>query len=85
MGIVTCASNFVTIHCDSMAALAYAKDLKFHGWTKYIDICYNFIRNIVAQKEVTLEYIPTSCMIVDPFTMPFTIHSCGYDIWIRTH
>ena len=31
LGIVTCAPDYVTIHCDSMAALGYTKDLKFHG------------------------------------------------------
>ena len=70
--IVICASDSMTIHCDSMVALVYAKDLKFHGHTKHIDIHYNFIRNIVAQKKVTLEYIPASYMIVDPSTKPIT-------------
>ena len=36
--IVKDASNPVTIHCDSTATLAYAKDPKYHGKTKHIDI-----------------------------------------------
>ena len=28
----------VTIHCDNMATFAYAKDPKYHGKTKHIDI-----------------------------------------------
>ena len=33
----------VTLYCDSMAALAYAKDLKYHGKTKHIQIRYHFV------------------------------------------
>ena len=35
----------MTIYCDSMAALAYAKDLKYHGQTKHIQIRYHFVRD----------------------------------------
>ena len=38
LGIVARASESVTIHCNSMDALAYAKDPKYHGKTKHIDI-----------------------------------------------
>ncbi|GMP24424.1 hypothetical protein CsSME_00045591 [Camellia sinensis var. sinensis] len=53
-----------------MAALAYAKDPKYHGRTKHIDVRFNFIRDILAQKEVILEHIPTSRMVADPLTKP---------------
>ena len=54
------------IDCNSMAALAYAKDPKYHGKTKYIDIRYHFICDMVAQKEMVLKHISTSRMVVDP-------------------
>jgi hypothetical protein len=53
-----------------MAALAYAKDPKYHGRTKHIDIRYHYIRDIVAKKEVVLKHISTSQMIVDSLTKP---------------
>ncbi|XP_028059899.1 uncharacterized protein LOC114263534 [Camellia sinensis] len=62
LDIVTHTSDPVTIHCDSMVALAYAKDPKYHGRTKHIDVRFNFIKDIVAQKEVILEHISTSRM-----------------------
>ncbi|KAF7133292.1 hypothetical protein RHSIM_Rhsim09G0157400 [Rhododendron simsii] len=43
----------VTVHCDSMAALAYSKDQKYHGKTKHIDMRYHYIRDMIAQKEYT--------------------------------
>ena len=36
--VVKDASNLVTVHCNSMAAPANAKDSKYHGKTKHIDI-----------------------------------------------
>jgi hypothetical protein len=68
--IVTDAPNPVMIHCNSTSALAYAKDPKYHGKTKHIDIRYHYIRDMVAQKEVVLKHISTSQMIANPFTKP---------------
>ena len=62
--------NPVTIYSDSMAALAYAKDPKYHKKTKYIEIKYHCIRDMVANKEVFLEHISTKNMLVDPLTKP---------------
>ena len=72
LGIVARASEPVTIHCNSMATLAYTKDPKYHGKTKYINIRYHFIRDMVVQKKVVLEHISTSRMVVDPLTKPIT-------------
>ncbi|KAL0298983.1 UNVERIFIED_CONTAM: Copia protein [Sesamum radiatum] len=60
----------VVIYCDNTAAIAYAKDPKYHGRTKHIDTRYHFIRDSIAQGEVVLRHIPTNDMIADPFTKP---------------
>ena len=52
-----------------MAALAYAKDSKYHGKTKHIDIRYHYIRDMVAPNEMVLKHISTSLMIADPLTI----------------
>ncbi|OMO52435.1 reverse transcriptase [Corchorus capsularis] len=67
---VPSAVDPVTIHCDSMAAIAYTKDPKYHGRTKHIDMRNNYIRDLIAQKEVILEHISTSHMVADPLTKP---------------
>ena len=58
----------MTIYCDSMVALAYAKDPKNHEKTKHIQIIYHFVRDMITQNEVVMRHIPTSKMVVDPFT-----------------
>ena len=68
--VVKDASNLVTVHYDSMAALAYAKDSKYHGRNKHIDIRYHYIRDMVAHNEVVLKHISTSFMIANPLTKP---------------
>jgi hypothetical protein len=70
LNIVASAMDPVTIYSDSMAALAYAKDLKYHGKTKHIEIKYHYIRDMVAKKEVFLEHISTKSMLADPLTKP---------------
>lgn len=37
------ADEVVKIYSDSMIDLAYAKDLKYHGRTKNINICFYYI------------------------------------------
>ena len=68
-----------TIYSDSQAMIAYVKDPKYHGRTKHIDTKNNFIRDIIARKEVILKYLPMREMVVDPFTKSisrdmFSIH-----------
>ncbi|KAK4384005.1 hypothetical protein Sango_2738800 [Sesamum angolense] len=62
--------DVVVIYCDNTAAIAYAKDPKYHGRTKHIHTRYHFMRDSIAQGEVVLKHIPTNDMIVDPFTKP---------------
>lgn len=50
-----------------MVTLVYAKGLKQHRQTKYIQIGYHFVRNMTIQNEVVLRGIPTSKMEVGPF------------------
>ena len=70
IGVVKTTFEPVTLYCDSMDALAYIKDSKYHGKTKHIQIRYNFVREMITQNEVALKHIPTNEMVVDPFTKP---------------
>ena len=58
----------VVIHYDSTVAITYARDPKYHGRTKHIDIRYHFIRDVITQGQLVLRHIPISDMIADPLT-----------------
>ena len=56
-----------TIYSDSQTVITYVKDPKYDGRTKHIDVKNNFIKDIIAQKEVILKCLPTHKMVTDPF------------------
>ena len=42
--VTSFADEAVKMYCDSMAALAHAKDPKYHSKSKHIQTHYNYIR-----------------------------------------
>ena len=46
----------MTINRDSQSAIAFTKDPKYHSRTKHIDVKYNFVRDIIAQEKVRVQY-----------------------------
>ncbi|OIT36283.1 retrovirus-related pol polyprotein from transposon tnt 1-94 [Nicotiana attenuata] len=70
LGVYNNVVEPVTINCDSQAAIAYTKDPKYHGKMKHIDIKYNFVRDMVVNKEASMKYISTHHMVADPLTKP---------------
>ena len=57
-----------TIFCDNQAAIKLAIDDNYHARTKHIDIRYHFIRQVIADKTITLIYCPTDDMAADFLT-----------------
>ena len=70
--IVTDSSRLVIIHCDSQAAISFTKDAKYHSKLKHIETKYNFVREIVAQREVLIQYTSTHFIVANPFTKAIT-------------
>jgi len=64
--IVVDALDPITIHYDSTTTLVYAKDPKYHGKTKHIDIRHQYIKDMVTQKDVVMKHISMSHMIANP-------------------
>ena len=60
----------VTLYCDSIAILTYAKDPKYNGKTKHIQIRYHFVIEMIMQNEMVLKHILTNQMVANPFTKP---------------
>ena len=60
----------MVFYYDNSSAIDISKNPAQHSKTKYIEIRYHFIRNLVERKVVTLEYIATERQNVDIFTKP---------------
>jgi len=54
-GIAARAEELVTIYCESLTAIAYSKNPKYHGKTKHIDTRYHFVRHMICAKGGDLE------------------------------
>ena len=56
------------IYADNQSAIVFAKDPKFHAWTKHIALQHHFIWEKIVDGNIELEYIQTSWQIADGFT-----------------
>lgn len=66
IGIRYCDS--ILLNIDNQGAIKLAMNPVYHNRTKHIDIKYHHIREVVRNKEVTLNYCPTTEMIADILT-----------------
>ena len=71
-----------TIFCDNNSAIAWSKNHVFHKRTKHIDTRFHFIRELVNNKEICLEFRRYEDQLADIFTKPLErdtfhyLHSC---------
>lgn len=76
---ISSCSKEVSVFCDSQSAIHLAKNQNtFHRKTNHIDVKYNFIRNVIDEKELTFMKIRTeenpSNMLTKPLpTTKFTL------------
>jgi hypothetical protein len=62
--------SMVQMYGDNQGALALVKNPHLHERSKHIDICYHFIRDLVEQGKLKVDYIPTYDMVADGMTKP---------------
>lgn len=60
----------LTIYCDNTSAINISKNLVQHSRTKHIEIRHHFIRELVEDGTLTLEFIHTDDQKADLFTKP---------------
>ena len=58
------------VFCENTSAINLSKNLVQHSKSKHIEIRYHFIRDLVEEKTVYLEFINTDNQKVDIFTKP---------------
>ena len=61
-------NSATTLYCDNQSAIALTKNDQFHAHTKHINICYHFIRYVIQNGSLCLEYCPTEDMTADMLT-----------------
>ena len=58
------------VFCDNTSAINLSKDPLQHSKSKHIEIWYHFIRDLVEENIVCLEFINTDNQKADIFTKP---------------
>lgn len=59
-----------TIYGDNQSALALVENPEFHARTKHIDVSAHYIRELVEDNVVKVQYRPTGEMLADCLTKP---------------
>jgi hypothetical protein len=67
--------DLVVIFYDNTSAINISKNPVMHTKTKNIAIKYHFLRELVQDKEVRLEYVNTKEWIADIFRKPLPKHA----------
>ena len=63
----------MVVFCDNTSAINISKNPVLHSRTKHIDIRHHFIHDLVENKVVSLEYVPTEGQIADILTKPLNV------------
>ncbi|RVW19328.1 Retrovirus-related Pol polyprotein from transposon TNT 1-94 [Vitis vinifera] len=63
----------MVVFCDNTSAINISKNPVLHSRTKHIDIRHHFIHDLVEDKVVSLEYVPTEGQIADILTKPLDV------------
>ena len=54
------------ICCDNMSDIAMTKNPVFHARTKHIVLRHHFIRDLVGEGEIQLQFVSTNCNLSVP-------------------
>ena len=71
-------TKLVILYCDNTSAINISKNPMMHAKTKHIAIKYHYVRELVEDKQVKLEYIHTKEQTIDIFTKPLTKDAYEY-------
>ena len=63
----------MVVFCDNTGIINISKNHVLHSRTKHIDIRHHFILDLVEDKVLSLEYVPTEGHIADILTKPLDV------------
>ncbi|CAI7772261.1 unnamed protein product [Closterium sp. NIES-54] len=59
-----------TLWCDNQSTIHISQDPVYHTRTKHIELRHFFIRDLVQQERLKVEYVASDCNLADLFTKP---------------
>ena len=62
------------IHCDNKSAIAIARNPIHHGRTKHIELRFHFIRNLISDGSIDLNYCKIDDQVTNIVTKAFPIN-----------
>ena len=65
------------IYCDNISSIALSKNLVFHGRSMQIEIRYHFIRELVENEDIKMQFCKSEHWLENNFTKPLGIASFG--------
>ena len=71
-------TKLVILYCDNTSAINISKNPVMYEKIKHIAIKYHYVRELVEDKQVKMEYIHSKEQIVDIFTKPLPKDSYEY-------
>lgn len=66
-------SDSVKIFCDNSSTIKLANNPVFNGRCKHIDVRFHFLRNLVSDGAVSMEYCGTGDQVADIMTKPLKL------------
>ena len=73
LGLINYSPSLTLIYEDNQGTIALAENPKFHRRSNHIDIRYRWIRDAIAQKQITIDYISTHEQAADELTKALTV------------
>ena len=58
----------VSLHCDSQATLSRAYNQVYNGKSRHIRIRHSYVRQLITDGVITIDYVKTSQNLANPFT-----------------
>lgn len=65
----------LTLYRDNKMSIALTKNIEIQHCTKYIDFQHHYIRKLINKRELTIEWIPGSRILIDEMTKAFPIET----------
>lgn len=60
--------DYIIVFCDNSSAIKLSKNPILHDCSKYIDVCFHFLRDLTKEGTLEFKYCGTKDQIVDIMT-----------------